>query len=219
MGNPIVWIIEDNIIARKLLNREAKTQNLFEESQLVVSKNYDEALAHLESFDQESILYVILDCELGDQHKRNGVDLFGLIRQKFPSAYIINYSSTPNAFAKAVCHRFPSRSHGLFDSVASKDEQIYSSTSGAEPQSSKIPDLAIKKIKSELIKSADTAYVNTTARLRSDSDVQNPITFLPPLHSNDQKSVSVCCSCWSSLYWPTFSQKKTPKRVYVTPLY
>ena len=213
MSNFIVWLIEDSLIARKLLNREFNNCRFLDEPRLIVSENYDEALLHLASLDQESILYVILDCELGDQHKRNGVDLFGLIREKFPSAYIINYSSTPNAFAKAVCDRFSSDSdsYSLFNAVASRE--ICDLTTDDEPKLFKMPALAIEKIKSEIESARDI-----TARLRSDSgySAQSGITSPRP-KNNHQNSVS-CCSCWPSLYWPCFSQKKTAKRVYVAPI-
>ncbi|MCD8542981.1 MAG: hypothetical protein LRY69_06305 [Gammaproteobacteria bacterium] len=205
MWNSVVWLIEDSSVSRKLLDREINSRGLLDKSRLVVSKNYDEALVHLASFDQNNLLYVVLDYDLGDQHKRNGVDLFGLIKDKFPSAYIVNYSSTPNAFQKQVTDRFSSN----FNAVASHEEI---SITEAEPCSSKVPALAIEKIKSELRSSPRDSHVNTTARVRSNSgySMQNSITSRRP-KDNDQKSVSVCCSSWPSLYWFTSSQKKTPR--------
>ncbi|MCD8573602.1 MAG: hypothetical protein LRY30_00195, partial [Gammaproteobacteria bacterium] len=101
----------------------------------------------------------------------------------FPSAYIVNYSSTPNAFQKQVTDRFSSN----FNAVASHEEI---SITEAEPCSSKVPALAIEKIKSELRSSPRDSHVNTTARVRSNSgySMQNSITSRRP-KDNDQKSV------------------------------
>ncbi len=93
-------VIEDSIVS-------AGFKNIWNQYSQI-KKTYDTAYDYILGLDLNKYdrLYVVLDRDLGDLHKRDGVDLFFLIKNKFKhQSFIVNFSSDPLGFNQAVIDR------------------------------------------------------------------------------------------------------------------
>jgi hypothetical protein len=110
-------IIEDGISLKQF------QRTLVDESTAMFAQNYAAAAQVINSltFQSDDRLLVVLDNDLGDPLGRNGADLFFMLREKFPDAFIINFSSDPEGFVAAVRRKGWAQETIFNDSITDKN--------------------------------------------------------------------------------------------------
>ncbi|MBP9726962.1 MAG: hypothetical protein KBD83_05820 [Gammaproteobacteria bacterium] len=104
MGKMRYLVIEDSVLMRHFKRDLPNDSSFF-------CRTYEDAQRTINQLElaSDEDLCVILDHDLNDPSGSCGVDLFFQIREKFPEAYIINFSSDPKNFLKAVNSQYLSQ--------------------------------------------------------------------------------------------------------------
>ncbi len=118
----IVWLVEDSPLIQKVFANQWLQSVLRETCILLFSHSYCTAIEQLDLLSSDVNLYVALDCDLGSTAAGgDGVQLFFLIKEKFPNAYVVNNSSDPADFSsklqKEAKNRNPLFLETRFDAV------------------------------------------------------------------------------------------------------